>query len=420
MATSYGSVPFEEQIEFMRRKLAVPTRAYTDIYNTEHDHSFVVAGANRNEIVEDFHSEVIRFLEDGRTYEQFLQEFDRIVETYGWDYNGGRKWRSRVIYDTNLYSSYNAGRYQQMYAARDYLPYWQYHHSDAVETPREEHLAWDGMILHWSDPWWQWFFPINAWGCQCSVTALSEADLARMGKSGPDTAPAIEWEDRVIGQNSPDGPRVVRVPKGIDPGFEHIPGASRLHSAVPPELPDPSGQGAVPDPAPVAATSIITRPPDPLPTPRAASEELLLPQGLPDEEYAREFLAQFGATLEQPVIYRDVINEPLVIGNELFVARKTGKLKANKRNRGQYMRLLAEAIKDPDEIWVNLEYHVVQRRSVLRRRYIAQYVLPGEDVPALAVFQLGDDGWTGITVFDPRDNEIDDLRIGERLYRRTE
>ncbi len=116
-------------------------------------------------------------------------------------------------------SSYMAGRLEQLMAVREERPYWQYLHSDAVEHPREDHEAWNGMVLRWDDPWWQYHFPINAWGCQCGVRALSEDDLRRMGKTGPDQAPPIVWVSRTIGQNSPDGPRVVEVPQGIDPGF---------------------------------------------------------------------------------------------------------------------------------------------------------------------------------------------------------
>lgn len=223
---SYGSLPFGEQIAFFQRKLNITTEAWTDVYGAQHDNSFMVAGANRDDLVADFREAVEKVIADGGTLESFRKDFDSIVAKHGWDYNGGRNWRSRVIYDTNLFSSYSAGRYQQLMAVREERPYWQYMHSDAVEHPRPEHLAWNGLILRWDDPWWHTHFPINAWGCQCSVRALSERDLQRMGKSGPDTAPPMEWEDRLIGQRSPGGPRLVRVPKGIDPGFEYAPGAS--------------------------------------------------------------------------------------------------------------------------------------------------------------------------------------------------
>ena len=38
--------------------------------------------------------------------EAFREDFDAIVARLGWDYNGGRDWRTRVIYETNLNTSY--------------------------------------------------------------------------------------------------------------------------------------------------------------------------------------------------------------------------------------------------------------------------------------------------------------------------
>jgi hypothetical protein len=35
----------------------------------------------------------------GTTLEDFRKDFDRIVAKHGWDYNGGRNWRSKVIYE---------------------------------------------------------------------------------------------------------------------------------------------------------------------------------------------------------------------------------------------------------------------------------------------------------------------------------
>ncbi|MCV6474819.1 phage head morphogenesis protein, partial [Pseudomonas aeruginosa] len=216
MALRATSLPFAEQNQFFRRKLNLPTNAWTDIYTREHDYAFVVAGANRDDLVQDFRQAVEKAIADGTTLEEFRRDFDRIVAKYGWSYRGGRNWRSRVIYETNMRSSYMAGRLEQLMAVREERPYWQYLHSDAVEHPRPKHESWNGLVLRWDDPWWQYHFPINAWGCQCSVRALSEDDLRRMGKDGPDEAPPIVWQARTIGQNSPDGPRVVEVPEGID------------------------------------------------------------------------------------------------------------------------------------------------------------------------------------------------------------
>jgi hypothetical protein len=406
-SVNYGSLPFAEQIQFLRRKVNIPTDSWVDIYGAEHDYGFMVAGANRNAIVADFRSAVEKVIAEGATLADFRKDFDNIVASHGWDYKGGRSWRSRTIYETNLFSSYNAGRFEQLEAAGDALPYRQYHHSGS-ENPRAEHLAWDGLVLRRDDPWWQTHTPINAWGCQCSVSGLTELGLAELGLTVPDTAPALELETRIIGQRSVNGPREVVVPKGVDPGFEHTPGRSRLEGAIPPERPMPPITGATGGPG-----LPNTRPTDPLPAPRSLPADTLLPDNLSDEDYAQAFLQPFGATLEQPVVHIDVIGEALVLGRGLFVDRATGAINAS--SNGPLLPLLAEALLDPDEIWVRMEF--ADNKTVVRRRYIARFLLPGQDTPALAVFDSAADGWSGITRL-AAENDIDDLRMGVRLYRR--
>ena len=403
---AYGSLPFAEQIAFFRRKLNLPTESWADVYQHEHDWAFVVAGANRDAIVADFRAAVEKAIADGTTLQEFRRDFDAIVARHGWDYNGGRNWRSRVIYDTNLNTSYAAGRWQQLQSA----PFWQYEHADWVEHPRPLHVAWDGLVLAKDDPWWQTHYPPNGWGCHCKVRGLWPRDLQRLGKAGPDQAPQVQWLEREIGKNSPLGPRVVRVPEGIDPGFEYAPGAARLRSAIPPERPDlPGSMGAAGLPN--------RRPTDALPPARAMPASSLLPAGLPPQDYARAFLAPLGATLDEPGIVLDVIGERLVVGKELF-QKPDGQWKADKRERGPFMPLLARALSDPDEIWARVEWHYAQKKAIVRRRYIARFEIEGQDAPALVVFDLGDDGWQGTTAFHGREQEPDDWRIGVRLYKR--
>ncbi|ENS3374136.1 hypothetical protein ACEZ7K_003619, partial [Salmonella enterica] len=202
---SYGSLPFSEQVAFFRRKFSTKTDAWTDVYGSAHDYEFMVAGANRDALLADLRTAVEKGL-DGGTLETFRKDFAAIVARYGWSYNGGFEWRSRTIYETNLRSAYMAGRYRQLMDMRDTHPYWEYVHSDVVEHPRQDHLGWNGMVMRADDPWWIYHFPVNAWGCQCSVIARTEDDLRRMGKDGPDTAPPVKFIARVIGQRSPGGP----------------------------------------------------------------------------------------------------------------------------------------------------------------------------------------------------------------------
>lgn len=224
----FGSLPFGEQVGFFRRKLNINTQSWIDVLEAEHDTAFMVAGANRDDLVADFREAIRKAIDEGATLADFRKDFDRIVATHGWEYNGGRNWRSRVIYETNLRQSYNAGRWVQL----QQFPYWRYRHSDAVDVPRPLHEAWDGMILRADDPWWLTNFPANGWGCQCYVEGLTERDMQKLGRTGPDTAPPLNLQDVTVGIRSPNGPRIVRTPEGVDPGFGYAPG--RAAGAAPP------------------------------------------------------------------------------------------------------------------------------------------------------------------------------------------
>lgn len=408
---AYGGLPFAEQQAFFRRKLNLPTQSWADIYTAEHDWAFVVAGANRNEIVADFRAAVEKAIAEGATLEEFRKDFDRIVARHGWDYRGGRNWRSRVIYETNLNTSYAAGRWEQLQVA----PYWQYRHSDWVQHPREQHLAWDGLVLSKDDPWWHIHFPPNGWGCQCSVKGLWPRDLQRLGKTGPDPAPEIKLIEHTIGKNSPHGPRTVRVPEGIDPGFEYAPGSTRLRSAIPPAPAIPRNL-----PAPPAATAGVPSTPasGPLPPPRPVAPAAMPAPGLAVPDAAAAFLRPLGATLTQPAVVRDVVGERLVVGAQMLQTAE-GAWATQRLSSVQDLPLLAGVLLQPDEIWARIEWLPEVARAVVRRRYIARLLLPGNPTPLLAVVEVAADGWQLITVLDSAHGASAQLwRQGVLLYQR--
>ena len=222
-SAEHTQLPFNEQIAFFRRKLSLPTQSWTDIWQSQHDVAFVVAGAARDDLVSDLRGAVDQAIAEGTTLATFRGDFDAIVAKHGWSYKGGRSWRTEVIYGTNLRTSYAAGRYRQLKDVAERRPYWRYRHSDASERPRHDHLAWDGLVLRHDDPWWGTHYPPNGWGCKCFVEALNARGIARLGKSGPDTAPDVDMRTVTVGEKGPS-PRTVQVPEGIDPGWAYAPG----------------------------------------------------------------------------------------------------------------------------------------------------------------------------------------------------
>ena len=69
----YGSLPFEEMIQFFRGKRPIPTERWNDLWRDAHDRGFMVAGAARDDLLADFHQAVTRAIEDGINLGRFPQ-----------------------------------------------------------------------------------------------------------------------------------------------------------------------------------------------------------------------------------------------------------------------------------------------------------------------------------------------------------
>ncbi|MEO7344123.1 MAG: phage minor head protein, partial [Methylotenera sp.] len=238
MATNPSQLPFQEAIDFYRAKIKLPTSGWTDIWEQQHSHAFVVAGAQSDALLEDLYNAIQDAKQNGGGYSDFKNRFEQITTKHGWSYNGVPSWRSRVIYDTNITQSYNAGRYVQMQAVKELRPFWQYRHT-SIEHPRLQHKSWDGTILSADDPWWDTHSPQNGWGCKCRIDSLSRVEAKqaweKQGKTGVDTAPIIVYEDKIVGKKG-SNPRLVTTPQGIDAGFGYNVGKSYLDPLTVPPL----------------------------------------------------------------------------------------------------------------------------------------------------------------------------------------
>ena len=213
LAIEFAQRPFAEQQAYFRQKLSLPTEGWRDIMRGAHDRAFVVAGATKADLLADLRQAVDDAISKGTGLGAFRKDFDGIVARHGWDHTGARSWRSRVIYQTNMLSSYSAGRLVQLrQAAADGLV-WMYKHSDSVLHPRPLHVSWNGITRPGSDPWWQTHYPPNGWGCKCYVTAVHPDRVQRQG--GRTDAPPDD------GINPQGGG-----PAGIDEGWDYMPGAS--------------------------------------------------------------------------------------------------------------------------------------------------------------------------------------------------
>lgn len=214
--------PFPQQIAAFRLRLAnlVPTAKWDDLWQDQHNTGFMVAGATKADLLKDLGEAMRKAIEDGTSLEEFRRDFRRIVEDRGWhgwtgeDTARGRAWRTRVIYRTNMRTSYMAGRFAQLTDGN--FAFWIYRHGGSAE-PRLHHLSWDGIALPPDHPFWTTHFPPNGWGCSCYVLGARSRDGVRRRGGDPDKDLPENW--RLL-----DGK--TGAPKGIDRGWAYAPGAS--------------------------------------------------------------------------------------------------------------------------------------------------------------------------------------------------
>lgn len=211
---------FQEQIDFLRRKLNLPSETWRDISRGAHDRAFMVAGALKADLLVDLRA-AVNAAAQGSGLQAFRKAWRAAVAKHGWTgwtgegTKGGEAWRTRVVYQTNVATSYSAGRRKQLLdpelLAR--RPYWRYVHSDRAAHPRLHHKAWGDsrLTLRHDHPFWETHFPPNGWGCGCRVVSVA--------KPGPSdaTEPPEGWDvvDRDTG-----------APVGVDEGFDYAPGAN--------------------------------------------------------------------------------------------------------------------------------------------------------------------------------------------------
>lgn len=397
-------VHFTEATDFFRSKVDMPTKAWTDLRYGAHARSFSMAGATSMALLSDMRASLQKAMEDGTTLEEFRKDFDKHVEQHGWDYKGGRNWRSRLIFEVNINMAQAAGHWEQIQRLKESHPYLRYVIIDDDRT-RDEHRVLLDIVLPVDHPFWSTHYPPNGWRCRCFVEMLTKRDLKSYGLSVSDD-PDIVWENREV--TLADGTKeTVRTPTGIDTGFGYNVG-HEWRVAVPMEmrspLPPPETEGP-----PVALPPLKPRP----------LSSLLLPDGKPPEFYVQEFMSRFGGGIGQPVPFRDASGALLTLSDDLF-RDGSGNWKVTKFGRHPHLARLAEALKDPDEIWA--DWMNISRGAspeyVLRKRYL-RMIDEGNKKAGYLAFEWTPKGWAGVTGF-PLDTHsyAEKMRRGALLYRK--
>ena len=238
------NVPPEEAVREFKAKGYHVGFDWRDTAAAEHLRSFTVAKAMRLDILQDIRGAVDRALAAGTTFETFHDELEPLLRRKGWwgrqrmtdPVTGesrivqlGSPRRLRIIFDTNLRMSYARGRWERIERLAEARPWLRYVAVRDSRT-RPEHMSFHGTVLPVDHPFWKSHYPPNGWRCRCTVIQLSDDDLEEFGFSPSDGPPpgwdeTRSWENRRLPEDAPG--RIVQVPRGIDPGFQHNVGLAR-------------------------------------------------------------------------------------------------------------------------------------------------------------------------------------------------
>lgn len=232
----------EEAIKYFESKGYVIGFRWHDVKDIAHARAFTVAGVLKLDVLKDIRDGLTAALADGGTFREFAAQLEPLLESKGWlgkklivDKDTGELHgrqltprRLRTIFDTNIQSSYNAGRYQQQMANAADRPYFERVAVMDLHT-RPKHAALNGFTARADDPVWEYFYAPDGYGCRCRIRARSASDVEKYGltvQSSEGRLVEVEQEYgqpgqtiRTMGLKMPDGSVYT-----ADPGFGFNPG----------------------------------------------------------------------------------------------------------------------------------------------------------------------------------------------------
>lgn len=226
-------LPPAEAIAFFRQKGYRIGFDYRDVWQQEHQVAFTVAKAMQLDLLGEIRGALDAALADGTTFETFRQALTPRLVARGWwgrqemddpvtgekrSVQLGSPRRLQVIYDTNLATAYGEGQWERIQANKRIFPFLEYVRSSS-EHPRNEHLAYAGLVLPADDPWWLTHMPVKDYGCKCTVIQHTRRMLERAGLQVG--APPPEAMRAITNKRTGE---VMEVPRGVHPAFHYPPG----------------------------------------------------------------------------------------------------------------------------------------------------------------------------------------------------
>lgn len=168
-------VPFDEAIAAaLARGVVLPSVYYQQLRGLARQLAFSISGITAIEQLQAVLDSLAVAMQTGQSFTEWRDEAAVM------DLNLP-KHRLDNIWRTNLQGNYMRGKWEQFVENAESRQYLQY---DAINDTRvrPSHLAMDGVIRRWDDPFWKTHSPPNGYRCRCSLFSLTEAQArARTG-----------------------------------------------------------------------------------------------------------------------------------------------------------------------------------------------------------------------------------------------
>lgn len=407
---TYGSLPFDEAIAYLRDKVPMPSKRWEDFTAGMHAKAFMVAGAAKTGLLVDMHSAVLRGLTEGTGIGQFRKDFDQIVAKHGWQYKGNRAWRTSTIFNTNLSTAYAAGREKQINDP-DVLkafPYWRYRTMDDSRV-RSLHRQWNNTVLPANDPWWDTHTPPNGWNCRCFKEPVSRS-FANEVKDSPTfrtTAP----DDGERPWTNPATGATEMIPNGIDPGWNYNPGKAKGWGA---QLSEEAMAGWKKQGA--KAWDRLT-PGDAASHNRPKQIPVDMPVAKPGPraetiEDAQRLIERAIGGPEKTYVFPEEDFSHTLYANAATLAHHID------LNRAPAIPYITEAMDDPFEIWASFERHKGTGEVVLRERVIK--AINSDHKGILMAFTARNGIMESWTMIPTKTDYLNRQRVGKLIWKRKE
>ncbi|SDR07768.1 phage minor head protein [Pseudovibrio sp. Tun.PSC04-5.I4] len=236
----FDTKPSPEVAGFLDKKGLKPSFHWADVSPREHAFGFTVAKATRLDVLTTLFDEVKRAQRNGIPFDAWAKDLEPRLEKLGWwgkqdmlDPKTGKMIKAQLgsprrlktIYWANTRSARAAGLWERAQRTKAALPYFVYSLGPS-QRHRPDHQAQSGITLPVDDPFWDVWFTPNGWRCKCWVRQISKTEADRNG--GVSDPPEIEMKE----WTNPRTGETIKIPEGIDPGWQGNPGKNRARTQI--------------------------------------------------------------------------------------------------------------------------------------------------------------------------------------------